>query len=430
MLPPKLEANRAERLPLAAPAQRRLAYLVSAFPALTETFVLYELLALKQQGIEVTLHALQRGRDRQMHPEAAALLPQVKFQNTFTWRVLAAQFYFLRRAPRAYFAALGTWLRATWGSLRYFAGAVVFFPKTVYFAHAMQHAGITHLHAHFASHPAAAAWVIHRLTGIPYSFTAHGSDLHREWRMLREKVDEAALVVTISDFNRRWILERCGPECGDKVVVVPSGVDTTLFTPHARLLGNAARTEGVSILCIGKLHEVKGQTHLLDACAQLRQRGVAFTCHLVGDGPDRAALLRQAQQLQLDGSVRFHGMLPRREVAALLGEADLLAAPSVVSRDGRREGLPVVLIEALASGVPVVASRLSGIPELVVDGETGLLVPPGDAAALADALQRLIASPALREQLAEAGRAKVVRQFDLQRNAAQLADHFAAGIQP
>ena len=403
----------------------KVAYLTSRFPKLTETFVFREMLAVERLGVEVEFFPLRRERATTMHTEAVSLVKRAHFTRWLSWAIIRAHLHFLRRKPRTYCEVLSTLLRANWGSLRYSVGALAFFPKAVYLAHTMSAQGIAHIHAHFASHPAAVAFVIHRLVGIPYSFTAHGSDLHRECRMLREKVDEAVMVVAISNFNRDRIIAECGPESGRKVVVIHCGVDTQVFRPpHAE--PDAGVSGRVSILCIGTLHEVKGQAYLVEACRLLNQRGIGADLHFVGDGPDRRRLVKQVGRAGLGNSVRFHGQKRGHDVAALLRGAQVVVAPSVPTSDGRREGIPVVLMEAMSSGVAVVASHLSGIPELVENGECGLLVECRDVRALADALQQLLQDPALRRRLGQAGRAKVVREFDVRTNAALLADRFRA----
>jgi glycosyltransferase involved in cell wall biosynthesis len=174
------------------------------------------------------------------------------------------------------------------------------------------------------------------------------------------------------------------------------------------------------IVAVGTLHEVKGQTHLVDACRRLAERGVDFSCRIIGDGPDRAALAALIEEAGLHDRVVLTGRMTSDAVARELAEADVLVAPSVPTSGGKREGIPVVLMEAMAAGLPVVASRLSGIPELVTDGTDGLLVPPGDDGAIADALERLAADPALRRRLGTAGQATIDRAFDVDRNAAEL----------
>lgn len=426
----------------------RVAYIMSRFPKLTETFILYEILAVERQGVAVDLYPLMRARSTAvhpegaslwrkvverfsraqgatvMHPEAAPLVERAHFSPFVSLRILRSQVHFLRRVPRAYLQTLWTVIRSNMGSANYLFGALSVFPQTVYRAELMFADGVGHVHAHFANHPAAAAFIIHRLTGIPYSFTAHGADLQVDQHMLREKVAEAAFVVTISQYNKELIVQVCGEEVREKVVVIRCGVDTQVF----RVRGDGGQVvcggRPFRILCTGTLYEVKGQTYLIEACRVLKARGVEVMCQFVGDGPDLAALREQVRQAGLEEQVRFLGLRRREEIVGLLGEVDVVVVPSIPTMSGRREGIPVVLMEAMASGVPVVASGISGIPELVEDGQSGLLVPPRDPLALADALGRLYADPALRGRLGQGGRAMVLREFDLHTNAAMLAQRF------
>jgi glycosyltransferase involved in cell wall biosynthesis len=312
-------------------------------------------------------------------------------------------------------------LSRTWGSFRFFTGILGIFPKSVLFAYQMEMEHIVHVHAHFASHPAAAAYIINQLVGLPYSFTAHGSDLHRDRHMLREKVADSKFVVAISVYNKNLILSECQGNHHDKVKVLHCGVDPEVFQFRSGETPYEKGEQPFMILCIGTLHEVKGQEILVQACRKLAECGIDFACHFVGDGPDRAALTWLASQAGLSSKVFFHGRQKQERVAQLLQEADVLVAPSVPSRDGRREGIPVVLMEAMSSGVPVIASAISGIPELVVDGRTGLLTPPGDSAAIANALERYYREPSLRKQLGLSGREMVQSEFNLYRNASRLA---------
>jgi glycosyltransferase involved in cell wall biosynthesis len=408
--------NKAQRL--------KVAYIMSRFPKLTETFILYEMLTLQKQSIEVDVFPLLRERTEVMHPEAKQFVEVAHYQPFISLPIIRANLHFLWNKPRAYLITLWDLLRANWGSFGFFTGAIGIFPKVVLFAYQMKVAGINHVHAHFASHPAAAGFIIHRLVGIPYSFTAHGSDLHRDRHMLCEKVAEAEFVVAISDYNKELILSECQGNYRDKVTVIHCGVDTDIFQARSSETPHEKGENPFVILCIGTLHEVKGQPYLIEACRMLQERGIDFVCHFVGDGPDGYALIAQADKAGLSEKVRFHGRLTRDEIARLLQDADVLAAPSVPTRDGRREGIPVVLMEAMGSGVAVVASKISGIPELVKDQTTGLLVPPRDATSLANALERYFADPQLRRQLGRAGRKTVVKEFDLIKNAAKLAQRF------
>jgi colanic acid/amylovoran biosynthesis glycosyltransferase len=405
-----------------AQQERRLkvAYVMSRFPKLTETFVLYEMLAVEERGVDVVLYPLLREREAASHPDAVPLCARAHFQPFLSVPILRSQLALLRRSPRKYLGTLWALLRGTWGSLNFFVGAVGIFPKVAHASRLMTAEGVDHVHCHFSNHPAAAGFVIHRLTGIPFSFTAHGFDLHVDRRMLCTKVAEAAFVVPVSDYNRELIIEQCGELARGKLVVVHCGVDTEFFRPPAK----TGEEVPFSIVCVGKLHEVKGQAYLVEACRLLAESGVDLVCTLIGDGPDRQALTQKIAESGLEGRVAILGDRDRVEIAALLNTAHVLVAPSVPTRSGKREGIPVVLMEAMSSGVPVVASRLSGIPELVEDEVSGLLVPPRNAIALADALRRLRDDPSLRRSLASNGREKVVEEFDVRKNAAELVRRF------
>jgi glycosyltransferase involved in cell wall biosynthesis len=402
------------------PSRLKIGYVTSRFPKLSETFVLGEIQAVEEQGLQIELFPLLREREDVVHSEARPLAARAHYQPFFSLPILGSQLHFLRRRPRKYLGALWALLRGTWGSANFLFGALGIFPKVVHAARLMEADGVAHVHCHFSSHPAAAGFVVRRLTGIPYSFTAHGSDLHVDRHMLREKVDEAAFVVAISEFNRNVILRECGDDVAGKLVVVHCGVDMQLF----RQRDTAPPDRPFTVVCVGMLHEVKGQAHLIEACRLLAEEGIDVACVLVGEGEDRSVLERRIAEAGLEGRVTLAGNLTRAEVAEVLRSAHVLATPSVPTKRGKREGIPVALMEAMSGGVPVVASDLSGIPELVEDEVTGLLVPPRDSTALAGALRRLHDDPALRERLAFAGREKVAREFDVRANAAELVRHF------
>lgn len=397
----------------------RVAYVMSRFPKLTETFILLEMTAVERLGADVEVYPLLRERTSVVHPEAESLVERAHFIPFISLAVVRSHLHFLRHRRRAYLGGLWALLAGTWGSANFFVGALGIIPKVVHAARLMEADGVTHVHCHFATHPAAAGFLVHRLTGIPFSFTVHGSDLHVDRHMLPQKVEEAAFVVPISAYNRAVIEAECGPVPEGRLEVIHCGVDPDAFAPADR------DDDGtLTVVCVGTLHEVKGQTHLIEACRLLVAEDVDVACVLVGTGPDRDDLAAQAEEAGIADRVRFAGRLTSVEVAAEVGRADVLAAPSVPTAGGKREGIPVVLMEAMSSGVPVVASRLSGIPELVEDGRDGLLVPPGDAVALADALRRLHEDADLRRRLGANGRATVRESFDLATNAAQLARRF------
>ncbi|MGQ9826392.1 MAG: glycosyltransferase [Roseiflexus sp.] len=400
-----------------SPRQRRtVAYTMSRFPKVTETFILTEMLELERQGVRVEIFPLIREREPVQHAEARTMVERAHFCRLFSRLVLDAQFYWLLRRPGAYLRA---WWRAVRGNLespKFLARALVVVPKAAYAARCMVELGVDHLHAHYATHPALLAYVTHLLTGIPYSFTVHAHDLYVERPMLGEKIAAAGFVVAISEFNRRMLIELYGGTAAERVVVVHCGIDPTLFRPREQ----REPGEVFTIACVASLAGYKGQRYLIDACHILRQRGVRFQCLLVGEGEDRPHLEAQIRRLGLEEHVRLLGAQPRHRVSELLQQVDVLALPSVVMPNGKMEGIPVALMEALATETPVVATAISGIPELVRDGETGLLVPERDAVALAEALVRLATDRDLGRRLAAAGRLLVLREFNLEHNVAQL----------
>ncbi|WP_426573898.1 glycosyltransferase [Aquihabitans sp. McL0605] len=404
----------------------RVAYLVSRYPRLTETFVAGEMEAVLRAGIDVHLYPLHEERAHVEQPTTSSLAARVHHQPLLSSAVLAANGRALRRQPRTYLRTLASLIRHNLGSRRLLQGALAAFPVSVRLGEQFEDEEIEHVHAHFATHPAAAAYVINQLTGIPFSFTAHGSDIHRDQHMLAQKVAAAAFVVAVSESNREVVLAACR-EAGvrvpaDRVVVVHCGIDPSDFParpPRPRAPGDPLRA-----ICVGTLHEVKGQAHLIEACRRARRAGVDVRLTLVGEGDDRAALHAQVEAAGLSEVVSFTGAVPQPRVRDLMNASDVLVTPSVPSADGRREGLPVVIVEAMAVGVPVVASRLSGIPEIVRDGDTGLLVDPGDRDGLTAALLRVDHDPGLVDALTARAHVLVATEFDADRSGLRLAQLF------
>ncbi len=403
---------------------RRVAYIMSRFPKITETFVLYEMKALEELGAQVELFPLLHQPPGPRHAEAAAYEERAHFIPFLSWDILRANVKRMMSAPGPYFRTWWEMVSGTRGSPRFLAGAVAYFPKCVAFAERMEALGVDHVHAHFASHPALAALIVHRLSGIPYSFTAHGSDLHVDRTMLPTKVASASFVVAVSAYNQDLIARECGEHHRAKVVVIHCGTDSSAFGPR-RLEGDANAEErpgerGLRIACVASLEEVKGHRFLVQACQLLAVQGIDVHLDLVGDGALRSEVEGLVEELHLGDRVTLHGAVPRPVVGRILGAADVFVLASHPTRSGRREGIPVALMEAMMSELPVVASAISGIPELVEDGVTGYLVPSGDPEALASRLARFVGKPALRRAFGRSGRAKVEADFDILQGARSL----------
>jgi colanic acid/amylovoran biosynthesis glycosyltransferase len=387
----------------------RIAYIMSRFPDLTETFVLYEILEMERLGVAVEIYPLLRKRQRVVHPEAVALSQRAHYHPFLSLPILYAQWYFMRRRPLSYFKVLAEVLKGTFGSADFFIKALAIFPKAVRFAYEIEGQAIAHVHAQFATHAAVAALVVHRLTGIPFSFTARGADIQVDRQMLKEKLEAAAFAISVSRFNKELMLKEGGPHLHRKIHVIYGGVDTEAFSPALQ----KSPAGPFRILCVATLEEGKGHACLVEACRLLRDRGVDFTCHLLGDGPLRSRIEKQIARADLNACIKLHGACTQAEVKQQLAQASVGVLATVPTANGRCEGIPNVLKEAMACGLPVVASRIAGIPELVEHEVSGLLIPPGDAAALARAIERLKDDTALRRVLGQAGREKIVRNFNL-----------------
>jgi colanic acid/amylovoran biosynthesis glycosyltransferase len=407
--------------PLRADTGRRpVAVLLSRFPLVTETFILREVIEMERQGRPVRLVPIVREHPQVVHREALPWMRRLLDARLLSPAVLGALFRALRRRPGQVLKLLARLAAASAGSPNFLVRTLALFPKAVWAAERLAAEEVGHLHAHFATHPATLALVVSELTGIPWSFTVHAHDLFVRREMLGEKLAAARSVRAISRFNRE-LLERWYPaEAAGKVEVIHVGIDPDLYR---RLPPPPAPSVGLpELLCIASFRPYKGLPVLLDACRRLADAGVGFRCQIVGDGPMRPELERRVAELGLAGIVRLAGALPQDEVARRLGASTAFVLPSVVAPDGQMEGIPVALMEAMAAGRPVVASALSGVPELVEHGVSGLLVPPGDAPALAAALQRLLADPELARGLGERGRQAVERGFRLDATVAALLE--------
>jgi glycosyltransferase involved in cell wall biosynthesis/Ser/Thr protein kinase RdoA (MazF antagonist) len=416
---------------MASPGGPPVAYIMSRFPMLTETFILREMLELERQGVPLEVFPLLRQRAPVRHAEIEQLAAEIHYTPFVSPGIISANLRFLLRGPGRYLRLFWSVLRGNWGSANLFVGALGIFPKSVYFARLVEEKGIVHVHAHFATHPALSALIISELTGVGFSFTAHAHDIFLHERMLAQKVEKAAFVVAISRLNKDHLLTRAPHVALDNIKVVHCGVELDKYgSRNGPQSGRRATSDGpFTAVCVASLQPYKGIKYLIRACAQVVRRMPEFRCMVIGEGPDRAELEALVVDLDLQETVQLLGSKPQHEVAALLGDADLFVQPSVVAPSGQMDGIPVALMEAMASRLPVVSTRVSAIPELVADGDNGLLVPPADSAALADAIVSLCNDPELRRRLGSRGRERVAAEFELRRNVAELRALFTKAAQ-
>ncbi len=386
----------------------RIGYVVKRFPRYSETFVVTEVLAHEAAGWDVEIFSLRPPNDTHFQDLLARVRAPVRYLPSEGTR------------PVDFWAALqeaGRVVPGGWAALESARGAPagdVY--QALLLALEVRRRGIEHLHAHFATLAADVARLAAGLADVPFSFTAHAKDIFHETVRpddLRRKLEAAAAVVTVSDFNAAYLRTTFGAAAA-RVRRVYNGLELDRF-PYAE-----PRVRGRRVVAVGRLVEKKGFEVLLEAAALLSARGVAFTLDLIGGGELEEPLQRRVGELGLGGRVRLRGPRPQAEIVRAVSEAAAFAAPCVVGRDGNRDGLPTTLLEAMAVGTPCVSTDVTGIPELLRDGETGLLVPQNDAAALATALERLLEDPALRVALAARARRRIEEDFDARRNSARL----------
>jgi colanic acid/amylovoran biosynthesis glycosyltransferase len=415
----------AASLPQTRPA---VAVLMSRFPTVTETFILREMIEMERQSQPVRLVPMLRENPPVVHDEAKPWTSRALYTSYLSAAILAANVRTLVRRPLQYVSLLVRLIAGTITRPATLVRTVAIFPKSVYLAQELQREGLKHIHAHYATHPATMALIVAALSGITFSFTVHAHDIQVDRSLLRWKLRETRFVRSISDYNKRF-LERLYPNetRGGKIMVVHVGIEPSTYEESARRLVSIG--SGVpKILCVAAHRPYKGLPVLIEACRILRDEGVQFHCDVVGHGPMRAELEQLIRDRNLGDVFVLAGPRPQDEVARMMAEATLFVLPSIIASDGQMEGIPVALMEAMASGRAVVSTSISGIPELVEHGTNGLLVKPGDAVELANAIRTLLADPQRAREMGVRGQQKVRAEFTIQDCVAQLVQRLESEV--
>ena len=395
-----------------------LAYLYSRYPVVSQTFCDMEMLELERRGYDLLIGAVHPPLTSLRHeyfdrfrstvyyapPAPVLALWEKKIREVERWPQAL-----IERHERNYGPAFKARLRARNAS---------------YFAELFMRHEIRHFHVHFANRAAHTALFVKEISGIPFSITAHGQDFMSDLgqdELLCEICAAAEFVAVETNYSRDLLRERC-PRSADKIHRIYNGLDlATLPVPSQE----KASPGPTNILSVGRLVPFKGFEFLLEACAELDRRNIDFQCQIVGDGPLREKLERMIAQFELGRRVELCGSLSQADVYSRLRGCDIFVLASVVDAQGASDVFPTVIMEAMACAKPVVSTTLAGIPEAVVEGETGLLVPPGNGGLLADALDKLIHGPALRVRFGRAGRARMTSEFDVAKTVEPLHQLFA-----
>lgn len=397
----------------------RIAYILKRYPRLSETFIVNEMRELARQGVDVTIVAIKDSGETIVHDHARSLKAPIYYlppKTSFLWEAMFVRFLeTLSSDPEL---AGSETLKGKLSKEDY----VTLLQASV-FAPFLKSLGVHHLHAHFATSATTAAYFFSLLSGIPYSFTAHAKDIFHnsvDRKILAEKIEKASFVVTVSEFNRRYLQALLNSESRQgQIMRLYNGIDLGLFKPAQ------AKKEPGLIVAVGRLVQKKGFAHLIEACRILKQRAKNFRCAIIGEGPEKAALEAQIARYALEPQVSLLGAKAQSEVMALVGGAHVFVLPCVIADDGNRDGLPTALLEAMALGVPVLSTRITGIPEIIENGVSGLLVEEKNPQALAEGLELLLERAELCNRLSKAALRKVRKDFDVAVNVKSLKNKFA-----
>jgi colanic acid/amylovoran biosynthesis glycosyltransferase len=391
----------------------RVGYLVNQYPKNSHSFVRREILALERQGIEVERFSVRRAREKLR--DVADLAEQDSTRVVLgagPLGLLSSLVAQLASGPRqALRACRLAWRMGRRSERGLLIHAIYLAEASLLFRWLKQH-GCAHLHAHFGTNPATVAMLCRELGGPPFSFTVHGPEEFDKPSLigLGTKIERASFVAAICSYGKSQLYRLCDQIHWHKIHVVHCGVDAAFLEQAPTRIPAAPR-----LVCVGRLCEQKGQLLLIEAAARLLGEGISFEIVLVGDGELRGEIEQKIRARGLDAHLRITGWADGQQVQGELRQARALVLPSFA------EGLPVVIMEALAMGRPVISTFVAGIPELVVDGECGWLVPAGDVDALAAAMKRaLVAAPGELERMGKAGRAHVLAKFDVDTSAREL----------
>ena len=420
---PRITSNVApsSRVQPMSPNEQRepVAVSLSRFPTLTETFILREIDELERQGQPVRLVPIIKWSPPVMHEAAKPWTARALYTPFLSLSIVGANLRALAKRPLRYAATLARLIIGTVRKPSTCAYTLALFPKSIYLAEQLSREGVRHIHVHFATHPATMALIISRFSCITFSITVHAYDIQLDRSLLRWKLREARFVRSISEFNKQYLEKLYPAEAVEKIHVIHIGIVPHMYDDEVNRLPEVADAVP-RILCVAAHKPYKGLPVLIEACRILRDQGIVFECDLVGTGPMREELEQMIRDRGLAGRVHLLGPLPEKDVARKMASSTLFALASVIEMGGKMEGIPVALMEAMASGRPVVSTWTSGIPELVEDGVSGLLVPPGDAVALSEALRALLTDPRRAHQLGERAREKVRQEFSLDTCVARL----------
>lgn len=397
----------------------KIGYIIGTYPGLTTTFIDREILELRRMGENIQILSI-RHPWTMLSDEQKVLQEGVIYLLPVRWSNFAASLLsYLVKRPGTFISVLFYLLTRRHPSLKSRYKTFLHFMEGVYAARLLSDKNLDHIHAHFMDRATTVALVVSRFLNVPYSFTAHATEIYVDPVLVSEKISAAKFAVTCTGYNQKHLASASANGGSQKVIRIYHGLDTSRY--KRRTEPNPA---GNIILSVGQLKERKGFPYLIEACALLQKKGLDFQCRIVGEGPLRADLESQIRDLGLEGKISLLGARTPEEVIQQYEEANIFALPAVLGTDGDRDGIPNVILEAMSMEIPVVSTNHSAIPEVVENGVTGLLVPPKDSVALTEALCTILESPEFGRGMGKNGRKVITEKFDPEKNARVLLAMF------
>lgn len=400
----------------------KVLYIVSLFPCWSETFILNEIIEVENSGIDVTILSLKQPYEKIVHDNAKSYINKTVYPSSL-FGIFKSNVIFFLKNKKVYLDLLKTILQ---NDSRFVIKIkeIVTFLITMDLYQKVNLQGIGRIHAHWATYPALSAMILSRLTGIPFSFTAHAHDIYLDKLMLKEKIEAAKRVLTISNFNRKYLIDLYGETAEEKVSVVRCGIDVNSFNFSSIEDRNK---EEKTIISVGRLCDIKGFQYLVEAMNILinENNNKNLRCVIVGEGESRNKLTKLIHKFRLSNFVELPGAFSQEKLQKLLKEGDVFVLPSIVTNNGNKDGIPVVLMEAMATGIPIVTTDVSGLPEIAIDTKTALVVSPKDAKGLAAAIEKMLRDRELTLQLRENARKLVEKQYNIKTNALEVAKYFS-----
>jgi glycosyltransferase involved in cell wall biosynthesis len=436
-----------------SPQDIRIGYILKGYPRTSETFITNEIFLLENEGLDLSIFSLKKLEGQKLHgivskikapvtylpettPLAEGSLGDWLWKNAPNFATSLWQLFWLR--PRPFLQTLYETIAL---SLEYREGGFFAAPNRRFFKEFFQAGfialnvlenGIRHLHAHFCHTSTTVAMLVEKLSGVPFSFTAHAKDIYRSdmnpGDLLQLKMRRAQFVITCTKANRDYLVPFC-PE-KKRIHTIYHGLDISLFAPYNKPAIGLEQNGKPLILSVGRLVEKKGFIYLLDACRLLKAKGLEFKCLIIGggDAEETEPITSFIKRFKMEQFVKLKQAVTQEELRGIYRQATLFALPSQIVESGDRDGIPNVLVEAMAMELPVISTDISGIPELIEDRMNGLLVPQKDTNALAQAIEELLGNPHLRRNLGRAARITVCWRFDSKHNVLMIRDLFQVAL--